>query len=279
MSCSVVDCKITGHEVMNLSKSVIILLLTCTDTPPATSPQSPPAVFLAQRSSQIIKEKFAILVTKSHRKLENRKIKVDDVQTFLVTRYSSPNSKDGSDTVTTAVESARNLSEIFRALIRYGLWSYLNYYLLQDMIQEFAHDDDELNGMMEQYQQDLTGHILTLRIQSYLDATHYEHPLATSDSETSDDESVLFLPTQQKHKLYKALSVMIDANVTDHTIRYVQDLWQSLSKEFALPSVRMILHDILSGGIIPMETEPQSQTVALKRKVCCLQMCESVGEE
>ena len=191
-----------------------------------------------------------MLVTKSRRKLQSRRVRVDDVQTFLVTLYSSPNSKDGSDTVTVVVESARNLSEIFRALSRYGLWDYLNYYLLQDMIEGFAHDDNELNGMMEQYQKDLTGHILTLKIQTYLDATHGELPLvSTNDSENSDDETIPALPPEQKYKLFKKLKGKIKANVTDHTLSYIIDLWRSLTNQFALPRPAVILHEIAEGCI------------------------------
>ena len=222
------------------------MFLICTDnaTPPATSPQSPSAVAVAQRNIQMIKGKFSILVTKSRRKLQNRKIDVDDVQVFLVTMYSSPDSKDGSDTVTTVVESARSLAEIFRALSKHRLWDYLNYYLLQSIIEEFAGDDKELNGMMEQYQEALTGYVLTLRIQTYLDAVN--HPIATSDSDNSADEVV---PLQQDHKLFRKLTTKCEVNITNHTLSYVIDLWRSLAKQFALPRPAMILHDIAEGCI------------------------------
>ena len=255
----------------------------------------------------MIKGKFSILVTKSRRKLQSRKINVDDVQTFLVTMYSSPDSKDGSDTVTTVVESAKSLDEIFRALSKHRLWDYLNYHLLQSIIEAFADDDDELNGMMEQYQEDLTGYILTLRIQEYLDAT--KHPIAMSDSDNSVDEVV---PLKQKYELFRKLTAKCEVNVTNHTLSYVIDLWQSLAKQFALPRPALILHDIAEGCIgitwlipanlvkhitrmaqesanmfaeenvlrvtleeqciYPMETElplPETETAALK-KVCCL---------
>ena len=260
----------------------------------------------------MIQGKFSILVTKSRKKLQNRKIDVDDVQVFLVTMYSSPDSKDGSDTVTTVVESARSLAEIFRALSKHRLWDYLNYYLLQNIIEAFADDDKELNGMMEQYQHDLTGYILTLRIQTYLDAT--KHPIAMSDSDNLADEVVSL---QQNHELFKKLTAKCEVNITNHTLSYVIDLWRSLAKQFALPQPAMILHDIAEGCIgitwlIPvnlvkyvtrmtretanmfaeenvlrvtlgelciypmdaeLETEPpllETETVALKRKVCCL---------
>ena len=189
----------------------------------------------------MIKGKFSILVTKSRRKLQYRKINVNDVQTFLVTMYSSPDSKDGSDTVTTVVESARNLDEIFRALSKHRLWDYLNYYLLQNIIEAFADDDNELNGMMGQYQEALTGYILTLRIQTYLDAT--KHPMVMSDS---DNEVV---PLQQDYELFRKLTAKCEVNITNHTLSYVIDLWQSLAKQFALPQPAMILHDIAEGCI------------------------------
>ena len=157
--------------------------------------------------------------------------------------YSSPDCRDRS-TVATVLESARNLDEIFCAIGKYGLWDYHNYYLLQTIIEEFASDDSELNNMMEQYQRDLTGHFLTLRIQTYLNATH---PNATSDSENSDDEIVPTLPPQQRYRLFRKLTGKIDVKVTDHTLAYVSNIWKSLSNQFALPRPAMILLNIAEG--------------------------------
>ena len=169
---------------------------------------------------------------------------------FLITMYSSPKSRDGSDTVTAMVESAKSLDDIFLALSKHRLWDYLNYYLLQSIIEQFASDDDELNGMMEQYQKDLTGYILTLRIQTYLDATHFEHPIATTDTEISADEEVITsLPLQQKSMFFKQLIAKCEVNVTNHTLNYVIDLWRSLAKQLALPRPAMILHNIAEGCI------------------------------
>ena len=158
--------------------------------------------------------------------------------------YSSPDSKDGSDTVTTVVESAKSLDEIFRALSKHRLWDYLNYHLLQSIIEAFAHDDKELKSMMEQYQKDLTGHVLTLRIQEYLDVT--KHPIAMSDSDNLADEVVSL---KQKYELFRKLTAKYEINITNHTLSYVIDLWQSLANQFALPRPAMILHDIAEGCI------------------------------
>ena len=189
-----------------------------------------------------------MLVTKSCKRLESR-INVKEFQTFLITMYSSPNSRDGSGTVTTVIKSAESLGEMFVAFGEYGLWDYLNYDLLQEIIEEFANDDDELNGMMEQYQQDLTGHILTQKIETYLEATHDEPLITTSDSETSGDEIIPALPLQKKRKLFKELSFKVETNVADRTLGYVKDLWRSLSKQFRLPRPAMILQRIAEGCI------------------------------
>ena len=164
---------------------------------------------------------------------------------FLITMYSSPNSSDGSDIVTTVLESATSLDEIFRALSKCGLWDYLNYYLLQSIIEEFASDDDELNGMMEEYQKDLTGHILTLEIETYLDASHYEHS-TVGEGENVADEIATSPPPRQ---LFKKLSVKVDVNVTNHTLNYVNDLWRSLANQVLLPKPAMILQNIAEGCV------------------------------
>ena len=205
----------------------------------AATGQTPSVVAIARCNIRKIKGKFSALVTKSRTRLQSREISVEDVQTFLITMYSSPDSRDGSYMVTTVIESAGSLDEIFRALSKYGLWDYLNYYLLQSIIEEFASDDNELNGMMEQYQRDLTGHILTLKIQTHLDAV----------GEHSADENVPVSSPQHKHKLFKKLTVKVKANVADYSLNYVNDLWQSLTIQFALPQVAMILHEIAEGCI------------------------------
>ena len=192
----------------------------------------------------MIKGKYSKLVTSSCTRLQSRGINIQEVQTFLITMYSSPNSNDGSEMVTTVLESATRLDEIFRALSKHRLWDYLNYYLLQCIIQEFACDDDELNDMMVRYQQALTGHILMLKIQVYLDAIN---PIVTSsDSESSGDENVI---TPLPRKLFRKLSVKVKVNVTECTLKYVSKLWESLAKLVLLPQPATILHTIAEGCV------------------------------
>ena len=194
-------------------------------------------VAIAKQNIESIDAKFAVLLTKSRKRLQIKKIDVEEVQEFLIYKYSSPDSRDGSGTVTTVVESAKSLKEIFCVLSKYKFWDYLNYYLLQTIIKNFASDDDELNGMMEQYQKDLTGHILSQKIETYLDAV--------SDGDSTANE----ISTTPTPELFKMLTTKCDANVSEHTLSYVTDLRQSLSNQFALPPTALILHKISKGCI------------------------------
>ena len=129
---------------------------------------------------------------------------------------SSCDSRDVSDMVTSILNSVASLGEVFIALSKHRLWDYINYYLLQSIIEHFVSDDKKLNGMMKQYQKDLSGHTLALGIEKclYLDATN------------SVQINPAFPPP---------------TNVTCHSFSYVKDLWRSLQNQFSLPNLERML--------------------------------------
>ena len=175
-----------------------------------------PFLAIGKYSIQNIKVKFSKLVTESCKRLQRREISVEEFKLFLVTMCSSCNSADRNDMATANVVLANNLDGMFCALSKSRFWDYLNYYPLQNIIEEFAGDDDELRNMIEEYQKDLIGHTLALEIQKYLymDATSHVHT------------SLAFSPP---------------ANVSDHSFSYMKDIWQSLENQFSLPQLEGIL--------------------------------------
>ena len=219
---------------------------TCIDngTQSESGPQNlSTTIAVEQRNLLMIKSNFSTLVRTTCKKLQSRETDVKDVRMHLIIIYSSPDTRDGSEIVTNALGEAESLDAIFVALTKHGCWDYLNYYLLQNIIEKFASDEKELNGMMGQYQKDLTGYVLTLEIKRYMDA------ISDTDNETSADETVSALLPQQKIKLFKNLTAKIHLNITDHSLGYVKDLWWSLAKQFALPQPAMILHKIAKGCV------------------------------
>ena len=185
----------------------------------------------------MIEEEFAALVMKTRKRLQSRNIDVEDLQEFLIHKFSSPNSRDANKMVE-EILTAGNLREIFHKLSKYGLWNHHNYYLLNGIIKKFARKDDVLKDAMDQYRKALTGYALAWKIKDCLASTNYIHAVATSDSENVGDD------------LFKRLSVKCEGiNVTDHTLKYVHDLWEELAVQFALPEAAMILHNIAEGCI------------------------------
>ena len=205
---------------------------------------------MEQRNIAMIKTKFSALTTRSCTSLQTRNISVLDVVKFLTIMYSSPDSRDGFDTVFTVLETAKNLDEICCLLSKYRLWDHINYFLLQSIIEKFADDDVELKSMMKQYQKDLTGHILALKIPAYLIATDaYKHS-ENSTTNSKDDINLTFsFSSEEMQDLFKKLQVKVDAKITDHSFSYIIDLWESLSEQFVLPQPAMILHEIAEGCI------------------------------
>ena len=88
---------------------------------------------------------------------------------------------------------------------------------------------------MEHYQKDLTGYLLTTKIKDYLEVVQSDPIAASSVSETPNPE------------LFTELSIKLDANITEHSLRYVDDLWRLLAAQFRLPQPMLLLHKIAEG--------------------------------
>ena len=57
------------------------------------------------------------------------------------------------------------------------------------------------------------------------------------------------------------VSVKIDANVSDHCLSCVNDLWRSLTNQFALHQSAVILHNIAEGCLGNKQTLSESVAV------------------
>lgn len=229
---------------------------------PVTSPQSPSNIAnrVGRQNIRMIKERFSTLVTVSCKRLQRRKIKIQSVMIFLGSMLYKNDIRK--------IESAKSLDQIFHELSKHELWNYSNYDLLESIIKEFARMDNTLKRMMEEYKHDLTGFTLTRKIETYLNATHYEHTITDSDS--SADEIISSLPLEQKSKLFKKLTTKCDGMVvTDHTLSYVNTLWESLAQQFQLPQLTLILHDIAEGRI--------TWLIPSKPTQCVIKMAEETG--
>lgn len=120
--------------------------------------------------SKKIKVRFAALVTKTCRKLEN-KIKPEDLNTFLEHLH---------------IPESPSVNEAFKAIAHRRLWNYLNFHPFKQFVELFAGDDQEIKSWFKTYKQHL---------KSYKESTK----LSTGVDTDSSDESISGVEQEEQH--------------------------------------------------------------------------------
>ena len=221
------------------SEHCYLLLMYSSDvgTQASSEPTSPVVVAVVQRNCVIIGRKWGALVAHTDEvlqdKLDSKEITSNRFRLFLGNLYSCQGKMNGSQFVKKLFKPCVNISEMFEMLTVEGVWDFMNYYLLESIIEEYG--DDRTKAMMEQYKQDLTGYLLVTKIKDHLDAVDLEHPT----------RRILPIPQEE---LFSLLTTKTEGvNISDHTLKYVKDLWESLRKQFSLPKHILVLYKIGDG--------------------------------
>lgn len=166
-------------------------------------------------------------------KLDNKEFNSNQFRLFLGNLYSCEGKMNGKQFVGKLLKHSGNVSDMFETLTVEGAWGFLNYYLLESIIEEYG--DDRTKELMEQYKRDLTGYMFVTNIKDHLDAISLEHPTHR------------MLPIPQE-KLFSLLKTKIKGVIiTNHSLSYVRDLWKSLQKHFSLPEHTLMLHELAKG--------------------------------
>ena len=191
---------------------------------------------VARRNLIMIRGKWGDLVAHTDEvlqdKLDNKEITNNRFRHVLVNLYSCEGKMNGNQFVRKLLRTSSTVSEMFETLTLEGAWDYLNYYPLECIIEKFGNDSTK--KMMEQYKRDLTGYMLVTTIKDHLDAVDMEHP----------PHRILPIPQE---KLFSQLTLKVKAKITDHSLKYVRDVWGSLAELFSLPILTLLLHKIAKG--------------------------------
>ena len=157
-----------------------------------------------------------------------------------------------SPEVMKCLPQSSDLKDIFKAIAFNRLWSFLDYNLLEQIIEEFWESDQELTGRMEQYKADLSSYQTATKLKDHIAAAlQLDAETSTSDSDTYDPE------------YFKELSIKLDEPFSKHTLDYLFGLWTSLKRLLRLPPLTLLLHKIHKGCIcvtwlIPTHLTPQA---------------------
>jgi len=206
--------------------------------PTVSCDPSPSLTAIVLRNIQNMKGKFASLLTLAEQKLKSLPVDIEDLRLHLIVKCSPSESLEPSAgvNINTILGAATSIDAIFSALTTHRLWDHLNYHLLQSIVKEFASRDEELNSQVEQYQRDVTEFLESTKIKDYLMAVR---------SDTLAAENVLETPNPG---VFSELSFKVDANITELTFQYIDNLGKSLAAQFCLPTPALLFHEITEGS-------------------------------
>ena len=189
------------------------------------------AVRIVKETTKTMKHKFTHLLTTACSKLKEKQFSAHDIEMFRLFLVSmcdedKPRYKQKLRKI---LAKCSSFAEIFGTLTVNGFWSFWpNYDLLEGVIKEYA---PELVQEMDTYTEDLSGFLLSTKMADY----------------------ILSIDPQEKAPRYhdfEALSMKIDkVKVTEHSLKYIDDLWRSLVKKFSLPKWALLLHKVEEGCV------------------------------
>ena len=128
---------------------------------------------LARENDQKIRGKFAGLLINVCQKLQNGDINVEDLRLFVMAFCPQGN----------CIPKSSNVHEIFEEITRRGLWSYLHYYLLEQIVEKFGSCDQEMKTWITNYKNDLLGYKASMKIMDFISVVQSDSSFDDSDSE------------------------------------------------------------------------------------------------
>ena len=183
--------------------------------PPADSHQeelSRSAAF-ANENRQAIHGKFAELLTNVRIKMLKNGVNMRDFRLFAVALFPPGNC---------IPQSLTNLTGVFEAITRHGLWNSLRYSPLVRIIRRFGAGDLEMEAWIETYKKDLKSYTLLTTVEDCI-----ESELVASAE-----------PPPAKRAKYDSrycCPVDMKADFVDHSLQYLADVWEMFSDRYLLP--------------------------------------------
>ena len=204
-----------------------------------------PADELTKKNITKIRGKFSWLVVQISRKLQQAQVRIEDFRLFLTT-FFSPTLKDAS-AVIGELEKATNFSTLFQVLTTHGMWGYENYYFLESVIELYVPD---LRKDMKGYLEHLEGFRL---------ATKLEHYIAALE--------MLPNPESPDPEMFSRMVTKLQVKPSERTLKYIDDLWESLSIHFNLPPYQLLLEKVLKGCVTITWCFPRYETMRITEMV------------
>ena len=177
-----------------------------------------------------IKAHFSSLVLEIQLALKSQS-DVSNVRDFLITFFECdfPETSD--------------VKKLFAAITLKHLWDYHHYSPLEQLINKFLPNDQEVGSLMKAYKARLSGFYLTTKLINYIE---YQNLSADDSAEECDQPSPKLTPKQ-----YKKIKVVLqlERKISQVSLDYVVKLWQCFAEEYEIPSLTAVIDRIVEGSL------------------------------
>ena len=164
-------------------------------------------------------------------KLRSKELDLELFRLFIVGMFSPGK----------CIPHSTNIITIFEAITENELWSYWHYTPVENIVEEYAPNDDEIRSWFDSYKKELSGYKATTKIADAIEM----YRDCIRDREKGDRSRPL--PAVRDPAYLEELTVKLDTPVAEKTLEYVHDLWISMAEHFLLPSLSALLDNIKTG--------------------------------
>ena len=179
----------------------------------ATTQKSSKAVVFAYENRQAITAKFAAFQTKVCNKLDKNEVDIKAFRLFVANQFPP------GDCIP---QSPTSLTDVFEAITHHHLWDYFHYSPLVRIVQTFGANDQEMEGWVQTYKQDLKAYSLVTTVEEYIEADLYNADIPPANCAKYDPRYC--------HSVEWKTSYLVD-----HSLQYLAEVWELFSSHYLMP--------------------------------------------
>ena len=190
---------------------MVVITTAMPALPTANQEQSRTAVF-ARENQQAIMDKFADFQTRVCDKLVKNGVDTQQVRLFVMNQFPP------GDCIPPPPAS---LTEVFEAITHHRLWNFFHYSPLVRIAKRFCANDDEMEGLVNTYKQDLKAYSLVTTVEDYIEA---------------DLDNAGPPPAKRaKYDPHYNTPVEWKTKFVDHSLQYLAEVWELFSYHYLVP--------------------------------------------
>ena len=186
---------------------------------------------MAETAKENIITRFSKLLIEVQSALEKHQVDVKTVRQFLIYRFQGQ----------CDLPDVNDMGKIFEKVALAKLWRFDHYGALKNLSETFLPEEDSARTQVAEYVSHLSAFYATTSLFDYMELAELE--------EGEEDDNI-FSP-KKYNRFYKKISVTLKLarDMSELTLKFVDQLWKSLRKEFNLIPLTAVLDRITQGSL------------------------------